>query len=184
MKCKNSLQSRKQSKPMLCCLYIKIMFVYLSDNVCLLEINGSYILWSFNKTHSNTLYTWHWFIMYMWFYYYILCCLLPSATCVCMYIIINCHMLMTWNLYSINILKCVLFISVLHENHLTHTDLKPENILFVDSDFDVSYNSKKVVVKKLLLVINTIKQILKTNWSITAFWLLTKFQFSWTAKTQ
>ena len=35
-------------------------------------------------------------------------------------------------------------ISVLHANHLTHTDLKPENILFVNSDFSVSYNSKKV----------------------------------------
>ena len=34
--------------------------------------------------------------------------------------------------------------SVLHANHLTHTDLKPENILFVNSDFDVSYNQKKV----------------------------------------
>ena len=32
----------------------------------------------------------------------------------------------------------------LHDNKLTHTDLKPENILFVDSDFDISYNPKKV----------------------------------------
>ncbi|XP_046979802.1 LOW QUALITY PROTEIN: uncharacterized protein LOC124545026 [Schistocerca americana] len=38
-----------------------------------------------------------------------------------------------------------LFYSVkfLHDNKLTHTDLKPENILFVDSDYDISYNSKK-----------------------------------------
>lgn len=34
-------------------------------------------------------------------------------------------------------------VEFLHANHLTHTDLKPENILFVNSDFDVSYNSKK-----------------------------------------
>lgn len=33
----------------------------------------------------------------------------------------------------------------LHENKLTHTDLKPENILFVDSDFDITYNPKKVI---------------------------------------
>ena len=32
----------------------------------------------------------------------------------------------------------------LHDNKLTHTDLKPENILFVDSDFDITYNPKKV----------------------------------------
>lgn len=31
----------------------------------------------------------------------------------------------------------------LHEKQLTHTDLKPENILFVNSDYDISYNSKK-----------------------------------------
>ncbi|XP_076836106.1 dual specificity protein kinase CLK4b [Brachyhypopomus gauderio] len=30
----------------------------------------------------------------------------------------------------------------LHQNKLTHTDLKPENILFVDSHYDVEYNSK------------------------------------------
>lgn len=35
-------------------------------------------------------------------------------------------------------------LSVLHDHQLTHTDLKPENILFVDSDYDVNYNSKKV----------------------------------------
>lgn len=35
-------------------------------------------------------------------------------------------------------------VSVLHENQLTHTDLKPENILFVNSDFEVVYNSKRV----------------------------------------
>ncbi|KAM4675505.1 dual specificity protein kinase CLK4-like isoform 2-T2 [Discoglossus pictus] len=34
-------------------------------------------------------------------------------------------------------------INFLHENKLTHTDLKPENILFVQSDYVVSYNSKK-----------------------------------------
>ncbi|KAH1028000.1 hypothetical protein HUJ05_001409 [Dendroctonus ponderosae] len=31
----------------------------------------------------------------------------------------------------------------LHDNKLTHTDLKPENILFVDSEFELVYNSKK-----------------------------------------
>ncbi|CAH2276684.1 dual specificity kinase CLK4 isoform X1 [Pelobates cultripes] len=34
-------------------------------------------------------------------------------------------------------------INFLHDNKLTHTDLKPENILFVQSDYVVSYNSKK-----------------------------------------
>jgi CDC-like kinase len=37
----------------------------------------------------------------------------------------------------------------LHDNKLTHTDLKPENILFVDSDFDISYNPKKVILNNL-----------------------------------
>lgn len=35
-------------------------------------------------------------------------------------------------------------VKFLHDNKLTHTDLKPENILFVDSDYDMTYNSKKV----------------------------------------
>ncbi|KAL7396057.1 hypothetical protein ABVT39_027902 [Epinephelus coioides] len=30
----------------------------------------------------------------------------------------------------------------LHNNKLTHTDLKPENILFIDSDYDMEYNSE------------------------------------------
>ncbi|XP_069700159.1 dual specificity protein kinase CLK2 isoform X4 [Periplaneta americana] len=34
-------------------------------------------------------------------------------------------------------------VKFLHDNKLTHTDLKPENILFVDSDFEITYNSKK-----------------------------------------
>ncbi|XP_075219805.1 dual specificity protein kinase CLK2-like isoform X2 [Lycorma delicatula] len=34
-------------------------------------------------------------------------------------------------------------VKFLHDNKLTHTDLKPENILFVDSDYDIAYNSKK-----------------------------------------
>ncbi|KAK7469937.1 hypothetical protein BaRGS_00036041 [Batillaria attramentaria] len=34
-------------------------------------------------------------------------------------------------------------VNFLHDNQLTHTDLKPENILFVDSDFEISYNSKR-----------------------------------------
>ncbi|CAH0552554.1 unnamed protein product [Brassicogethes aeneus] len=34
-------------------------------------------------------------------------------------------------------------VKFLHDNKLTHTDLKPENILFVDSEFDLVYNSKK-----------------------------------------
>jgi serine/threonine protein kinase len=33
---------------------------------------------------------------------------------------------------------------VLHENSLTHTDLKPENILFVNSDYDIVLNQRKV----------------------------------------
>jgi len=35
-------------------------------------------------------------------------------------------------------------VKFLHDNRLTHTDLKPENILFVDSDYEVAYNAKKV----------------------------------------
>lgn len=34
-------------------------------------------------------------------------------------------------------------VKFLHDNELTHTDLKPENILFVNSDYDVIYNSRK-----------------------------------------
>ncbi|XP_034037090.1 dual specificity protein kinase CLK4 isoform X1 [Thalassophryne amazonica] len=36
------------------------------------------------------------------------------------------------------IIKAVRF---LHKNKLTHTDLKPENILFIDSDYELMYNS-------------------------------------------
>ena len=35
-------------------------------------------------------------------------------------------------------------VKFLHECKLTHTDLKPENILFVTSDWETSYNPKKV----------------------------------------
>lgn len=35
-------------------------------------------------------------------------------------------------------------VKFLHDNKLTHTDLKPENILFVDSDYDIVHNPKKV----------------------------------------
>lgn len=38
----------------------------------------------------------------------------------------------------------VYLLLVLHRNKLTHTDLKPENILFVDSTYDIEYNSKMV----------------------------------------
>ena len=37
-------------------------------------------------------------------------------------------------------------VNFLHDQKLTHTDLKPENILFVDSDYDVVYNNKKVCI--------------------------------------
>lgn len=36
------------------------------------------------------------------------------------------------------------FSPVLHRNKLTHTDLKPENILFINSDYDMEYNSEMV----------------------------------------
>ncbi|XP_011159153.2 probable dual specificity protein kinase madd-3 isoform X1 [Solenopsis invicta] len=39
-------------------------------------------------------------------------------------------------------------VKFLHDNKLTHTDLKPENILFVDSDYDSSYNNKKLFLFK------------------------------------
>ncbi|XP_072295218.1 dual specificity protein kinase CLK4b [Eucyclogobius newberryi] len=32
-------------------------------------------------------------------------------------------------------------VQFLHKNKLTHTDLKPENILFINSDYDLEYNS-------------------------------------------
>ena len=35
-------------------------------------------------------------------------------------------------------------VKFLHDCKLTHTDLKPENILFVSSDWETSYNPKKV----------------------------------------
>ena len=44
-----------------------------------------------------------------------------------------------------------LILTVLHDNRLTHTDLKPENILFVNSDFDVVYNERKVNLEIILL---------------------------------
>ena len=40
-------------------------------------------------------------------------------------------------------------VKFLHENKLTHTDLKPENILFVDSDYTLTYDPKKVSLKGL-----------------------------------
>jgi len=42
-------------------------------------------------------------------------------------------------------------LTVLHENHLTHTDLKPENILFVHSDYDVVPGPKRPYGKKVLV---------------------------------
>jgi dual specificity protein kinase CLK2/3 len=36
-------------------------------------------------------------------------------------------------------------VKFLHDSRLTHTDLKPENILFMDSDYELTYNSKKVL---------------------------------------
>ena len=38
-------------------------------------------------------------------------------------------------------------VKFLHECKLTHTDLKPENILFVTSDWETSYNPKKVLYR-------------------------------------
>ena len=34
---------------------------------------------------------------------------------------------------------------------LTHTDLKPENILFCSSDWEISYNARKVRLKMISL---------------------------------
>ncbi|XP_026051588.1 dual specificity protein kinase CLK4b isoform X2 [Carassius auratus] len=49
--------------------------------------------------------------------------------------------------FSLNQIRCMadqIFRAVqfLHRNKLTHTDLKPENILFVESNYDIKYNSK------------------------------------------
>lgn len=35
-------------------------------------------------------------------------------------------------------------VKFLHENKLTHTDLKPENILFISSDYNTTFNARKV----------------------------------------
>ena len=37
-------------------------------------------------------------------------------------------------------------VKFLHDSKLTHTDLKPENILFVDSEYSISYDQKKVSI--------------------------------------
>ncbi len=37
-------------------------------------------------------------------------------------------------------------VKFMHDNHLTHTDLKPENILFVDSDYELATDLKKVLL--------------------------------------
>lgn len=38
-------------------------------------------------------------------------------------------------------------VKFLHENKLTHTDLKPENILFISSDYNTSFNARKVILE-------------------------------------
>merc|ERR1711923_651548 len=43
-------------------------------------------------------------------------------------------------------------VKFLHECRLTHTDLKPENILFCSSDWEISYNSRKVGVLTIILL--------------------------------
>lgn len=53
-------------------------------------------------------------------------------------------------------------VKFLHDNKLTHTDLKPENILFVDSDYDVIYNNKKVniIIKRIIIIVILIINLL------------------------
>jgi serine/threonine protein kinase len=36
----------------------------------------------------------------------------------------------------------MLFLTVLHQNQLTHTDLKPENMLFVNDEYETIKNNK------------------------------------------
>jgi len=53
----------------------------------------------------------------------------------------------------------VISLTVLHDNHLTHTDLKPENILLNESSYDVEYSSyyernEKVLSKSDITVID------------------------------
>ena len=65
-------------------------------------------------------------------------------------------------------------VKFLHDNKLTHTDLKPENILFVDSDFEICYNSKKVSFSKLFTyLITSWSRVLLEN--LTGFQLVKKF---------
>lgn len=41
-------------------------------------------------------------------------------------------------------------VKFLHENKLTHTDLKPENILFINSDYNTTFNARKVSKSSVL----------------------------------
>ena len=65
-------------------------------------------------------------------------------------------------------------VKFLHDNKLTHTDLKPENILFVDSDFEICYNSKKVIFYNLFTyLITPWSRVLLEN--LTSLQLVKKF---------
>jgi len=64
-------------------------------------------------------------------------------------------------------------VKFLHDNKLTHTDLKPENILFVDSDFEICYNSKKVSFSNLFTY--SIAPWSRVLENLTSFQLVKKF---------
>lgn len=48
-----------------------------------------------------------------------------------------------------NFKKYFFFVVVLYENKLIYIDLKLENILFVNFDYEVSYNLRKVTCEEL-----------------------------------
>ena len=45
--------------------------------------------------------------------------------------------------HSLGFVREATYLKVFH-SRLTHTDLKPENILFCSSDWEISYNARKV----------------------------------------
>jgi len=70
-------------------------------------------------------------------------------------------------------------LSVLHENHLTHTDLKPENILFVNSDYDLVPGPKRPYAKKVLHVHCIIRSVLQTDCNANVLSLTESMSLSW-----
>ncbi|CAF0731657.1 unnamed protein product [Brachionus calyciflorus] len=80
-----------------------------------------------------------------WFDYYGHMCIAFSLLGLSVFDFLKENNYIPYSIYQVRHIIYQLCISVkfLHDNELTHTDLKPENILFVNSDYDVFYNSRK-----------------------------------------